>query len=95
MKKKIANKSSVKDKEAFKEVDALLSNIVKRPLTKAEQGAAYVGLAEVYLDSVNAILNEYKNALEATIKSLEAINTIEASFNEKLSLAKIRASLKS
>ena len=92
MKKIRGNKTFVsKDRS---EMDALLENIRKTPLRKVEKGAAYVALAEVYLDTTNSVLEKYRNSLEETIRDWNKLDRMGKVFEEKWSLAKLRATLK-
>lgn len=86
-------KISAKGSKDWSEVNALLTNIRETPIRKAEKGSAYVALAEVYLDTMNNVLDQYKKSLDETIQNWDKIDRMGKTFEEKLSLAKIRASL--
>lgn len=90
--KKITGKKTVVSKDRS-EVDMLLENIRKTPLRKSEKGAAYVALAEVYLDIANGVLEKYKNSLEETVRDWNKLDRLGKDFEEKLSVAKVRSSL--
>ncbi|MDO8483086.1 MAG: hypothetical protein Q7S86_04700 [bacterium] len=91
MKKVTRKKVSVSDGRG--EIDRILENIREIPLQKVEKGAAYVALAEVYLDTMNGVLEKYKNSLEDTIRDWNKLDQMGKAFEDKLSLAKIRATL--
>jgi len=75
-------------------VSTLFKGIRETPLQRAEKGAAYVALAEVYLDTMNSVSEKYRKSLEETIRDWSKLDNLGKSFEEKLSLAKIRATLK-
>ncbi|KKU68728.1 MAG: hypothetical protein UX89_C0002G0053 [Parcubacteria group bacterium GW2011_GWA2_47_16] len=91
MKKVIRKKAPASSDRS--EIDRILENIRETPLRKAEKGAAYVALAEIYLDTTNGVLDRYKKSLEDTIRDWNKLDRMGKAFDEKLSLAKIRASL--
>lgn len=94
MKKHTIKKKSVsKGSKDWSGVNALLANIRETPLSQQEKGSAYVGLAEVYLDTTNDILERYKRTLEATLDDWGKLDKMGKSVDEKLSLAKARVSL--
>ena len=74
-------------------VNALLKNIRANPLRKSEKGAAYVALAEVYLDTANGVLEQYRKSLEDTVNQWHKLDRLGKDFEEKLSVAKVRSSL--
>ena len=93
MKKKTLKKKKAGAKTDWSEVNSLLTDIREKPLTLEEKGAAYVGLAEVYLDATNSLLEDYKKSLEETISGWEELDKMGKEFEEKVSLAKARAAL--
>ncbi|GEM_PF-6455180 len=90
--KKGTHKKAVSPK-GWKEADALFKSVRETPLRKSEKGAAYVALAEVYLDTTNNVLEQYRKSLEETIQNWNKLDRVGKAFEEKLSLAKVRASL--
>lgn len=90
--KKITGKKTVVSKDRS-EIGALLKNIKETPLRNSEKGAAYVALAEVYLDTVNGVLEQYRKSLENTIDEWKKLDRLGKDFEEKLSVAKVRSSL--
>ena len=94
--KKNTSKKRVAPKipQGWTDAQNIISSIRETPLQKSERGAAYVALAEVYLDTVNSVLSEYKKSLQETLENWDKLDTMGKAFEEKLSLAKIRTSLK-
>ncbi|MCR4311404.1 MAG: hypothetical protein NUV54_02455 [Candidatus Taylorbacteria bacterium] len=92
-KKRLVAKKEVVSTPVWDTVDALLSSVVKTPLTRVEIGATHVAIAEVYADVTQALLSGYRDALKGTIKTWKKLDTMEERFNEKLALAKVRSSL--
>ena len=90
--KKVTTKKTITALD-LSEVKTLFKSIRETPLQKAEKGAAYVALAEVYLDVTNNILSSYKKSLEETIRDWNKLDQMGKAFEEKLSLAKLRSSL--
>lgn len=94
MKKNTPKKILVsKNPEAWLEADKLFTAVRQTPLTKAERGAAYIGLAEIYLDTMNGVLLQYKNSLEETIRDWDKLTRLGKDFENQLSVAKVRSSL--
>jgi len=73
----------------------MISEVVSKPLTNSEKGATLVSLAEVYMDVMNSINDQYKAVLEEAIKGMELIKKAESATNDKIKITEVKESLKS
>ncbi len=77
----------------YDEVRKIIAEASATPLSNKEKGAAFVGLASIYLDLVNTIKNNYCNALQKAVNGMKKIADIERQGEKKLKLKAVKADL--
>jgi len=79
--------------EKYDEARKVIQAAVNEKMTDEEKGAALSAIAEVYVDLMNAINTEYRDALKEAISGLKIINTAEDKAKDQAELAKVRGGL--
>jgi hypothetical protein len=77
----------------LQEAGEIIKAAVAEPLTEAEKGAAYTGAASAYLDIMNSINVQYRDALQEAIEAIKKLNKAESGFKDKIAVAEIKEKL--
>ena len=88
-----AHIESLLDAEKYDEAKALLDEAIRTPFSPIEQGAATVGMTRGYVDRINTINAQYRDALKIAIESIKRINKAESADIDLARLAEVRKSL--
>ncbi len=90
----ISHIESLLEAKKFDEAKVLMREMVAAPLEDSEESSAITGFAMTYVDLVNAINIQYRDALLHAISDIKKINAAEIGTNEKFRLDGVKKSLK-
>ena len=93
MKEFVAKFEALVQAGKLQEAKELLSTFGSLPETDEEQAETKLFLADLYVRLSNAVNESYLAALDGAIKKLKALDAKEKEIDEKVTLAKTRASL--
>ncbi len=74
----------------YKEIDILISEVLKGDLTDKEKGAIYIFLASVYLKARQHFNNRYERALDQALSNWQEIEKRFNKMEEKTQTAMIK-----
>ena len=77
----------------YAEVGQIISDAAATPMTSEEKGAAFTGVASVYMDVMNKINIQYRDALKEAIEAMKKLNKAESGLKDKIAAADLREKL--
>ncbi len=89
----IKNIEALLAEKKYDDVRTVLRAATDEKMTSLQKGAAFTGLASMYLDISNKINGQYLQALNEALAGLEALNLGQSKFNDKVRIGEVKESL--
>ncbi|MEI8328062.1 MAG: hypothetical protein WCG02_02910 [Candidatus Taylorbacteria bacterium] len=93
METEINKLKSLLEEKKFDEVKKIIEDVAKQPMSDEEKAAAAVGVASIYMETVNQIGEEYRESLKEILVGLERINKAQGEAEDRVKIAEVRNSL--
>lgn len=89
----IQNLETLLAEHKLDEAREVIKSIISAKLSDEEKGDMLIGLSSAYLDIMNSISSDYRDALNEAIKGLEAVSAADSRMTDIIRVAEIKESL--